>query len=112
MTLEKAEADVTTRNNSGWRANRGTLKDFTLEFMMVHDTADTDWQAFRDSFLNNTSIEVLVLDGAVGTSGSQGIRATVEVFNFTRGEELENAMMTTVSCKPTYATNPPAWYTA
>ncbi len=46
-----------SRSNAGWRANVGTLKDGTVEFQMVYDTADTDFDALQSAFLNNTTIE-------------------------------------------------------
>ena len=40
LSLQKGEADVTTRANSGWKATAGTLKEGSIEFEMVWDTAD------------------------------------------------------------------------
>ncbi len=40
LSLETGEADVTTRANNGWRATVATLKEATVEFEMVWDTAD------------------------------------------------------------------------
>jgi hypothetical protein len=79
LSLEAGEADVSTRSNNGWRATVGTLKDASLEFEMVWDTADADFTAIRDAFFNNTNIEFAVMDGLItgaGSSGSQGLRAT------------------------------------
>lgn len=111
-SLEKASADVSNRA-SGWRKERGTLKTLSLSFQMVWDPEDLDFDALLTSFLNNTSIDCVVLDGPVATAGSQGPRATFEVFKFERSEELEGAMMVDVELKPTYATGQePYWYEA
>ena len=40
LNIEAGEADVTTRGNNGWRAIVATLKDGSIEFEMVWDTAD------------------------------------------------------------------------
>jgi hypothetical protein len=40
LNLEAGEADVTTRGNNGWRATVATLKDGSIEFEMVWDSAD------------------------------------------------------------------------
>lgn len=40
LSLETGEADVTTRANAGWRATVATLKEASVEFEMVWDTAD------------------------------------------------------------------------
>ena len=49
LNLEKGEADVTTRANLGWRALVGTLKEASLEFQMVWDTADSHFTGVRPS---------------------------------------------------------------
>jgi len=112
LNLEAGEADVTTRGNGGWRANIATLKDASLEFEMVWDTADDDFTAIRTAFLANAAIEFAVLDGPVATSGSQGLRASMAITNFSRAEPLEEAIKVSVTAKPTYAANPPEWMTA
>ncbi len=115
LTVEKGEADVTTRGNDGWRALIGTLKSASIEFQMVWDTADDDHIAFHTAFFADSSVEFAIMDGKMvadsGGEASQGLRATCSIFNFSRKEELENAIMTDVSIKPTYATNAPTWLT-
>ena len=111
LNMEKGEADVTTRANNGWKAMIGTLKDASVDFEMVWDTADTDFTAIQSAFLNNTDIEFLILDGLVATAGSQGLRATMTVSGFTRNEQLEEALTVAVKIRPTYATNAPSWWT-
>lgn len=116
LNLEKGEADVTTRANSGWRARKGTLKDGTVEFTLLHnpDRADsvTDFEAIRDAWINNTAVEWAFMDGAIATAGSQGLRATMEVVNFSRGEQLENASEYNVKLVPTLAAQAPDWFEA
>jgi hypothetical protein len=109
LNLEAGEADVTTRGNAGWKATVATLKDGSVEFEMVWDTADTDFGAFRDAFLNKTSIELAVLDGDVTVTGTQGLRADFMVTKFTRSEPLEEAITASVTVKPTYSANSPTW---
>jgi len=111
LNLESAEADVTTRANNGWRATVPTLNDASIEFEMVWDTGDADFTAIKDAYINKTTIEFLVLDGLVATTGSQGLRATCSIASFTRNEELEEALSVSVSAKPTYAANAPSWHT-
>lgn len=111
LSLEKAEADVTTRASGGWRWTIGTLKDATLEFQMVADSTDDDFTAIQTAFFANTAIEFAALDGSSATNGSQGLRATMDILKFSRNEELENAVMFDVTLKPTYAANAPAWMT-
>lgn len=111
LNLEAGEADVTTRGNNGWRATVATLKDGSIEFEMVWDSADTDFTAIRDAFLNKTAVEMAVLDGDVLDTGSQGLRASFMVTSFSRNEPLEEAITVSVTMKPTYSANPPEWMT-
>jgi hypothetical protein len=111
LSLETGEADATTRGNNGWRATVATLKDGSVEFDMVWDSADDDFTAIRDAFLNKTALELAVLDGDVAAAGSQGLRASFMVTNFSRNEPLEEAITASVTVKPTYSANPPAWMT-
>ena len=111
LNLEAGEADVSTRGNGGWRANIATLKDASLEFEMVWDTADDDFTAIRTAFLTNGSIEFAVLDGGSAVAGSQGLRALMAITNFSRSEPLEEAITVSVTAKPTYSTDPPEWMT-
>ena len=111
LNLEAGEADVTTRSNSGWRATVATLKDGSIEFEMVWDTSDANFTAIQQAFFNNTPLEFAVMDGAIATAGSQGLRATMSITNFSRNEALEEAIMVSVTAKPTYAANAPQWMT-
>lgn len=109
LNLTKGEADVTTRANNGWRATRGTLKDASIDFQMVWNPSDAGFAAIRDAFFGNTSIEIMALSGDKDDAESEGLRATCDVFSFTRNEALEDALTVDVSLKPTYATNAPTW---
>ena len=111
LNLEAGEADVTTRGNNGWRATVATLKDGSIEFEMVWDSADDDFTAIRDAFLNKTALEMAVMDGDVLTAGSQGLRASFMITSFSRNEPLEEAITVSVTAKPTYSANPPSWLT-
>jgi len=67
----------------------------------------------RDAYLNNTTLEVVALDGPVtgtGSSGSQGLRAVCNVTGFSRSEPLEEALSVSVTLKPAYSVNPPTWH--
>jgi hypothetical protein len=111
LNLETAEADVTTRGNNGWRATVATLKDGSVEFEMVWDSADDDFGTIRDAFLNKTAVELAVMDGDITVTGTQGLRASYMVMKFSRNEPLEEAITVSVTVKPTYATNAPTWMT-
>lgn len=105
LNLETAEADVTTRGNSGWRAMTATLKEGTAEFEMVWDTSDAGFTAVKDAWLNSTSIALAFLDGA----GGSGLDADFSITNFSREEPLEEAVKVSVTAKLTYSTRAPQW---
>ncbi|MCZ2341692.1 MAG: phage tail protein [Bacteroidales bacterium] len=109
LNLSAGEADVTTRGNAGWKATVATLKDASIEFTMVWDNADTHFAAIRDTFLNHAAVDFAVMDGDITTAGSQGLRATCMVTNFSRNEALEEAITVSVTVKPTFSATPPTW---
>jgi predicted secreted protein len=109
LNLEAGEADVTTRGNGGWRATVATLKDGSIEFDMVWDTADANFTSIKDAFFGGTAVEFAVMDGNITTTGSQGLRASMSITGFSRSEALEEAIMVNVTAKPTYSANPPEW---
>ena len=109
LNLEQGEADVTTRGNDGWRATVGTLKDGTVEFTMIWDTDDDDFQAFFDAWNTNTNIALLVLDAPIA-DGGEGLDADFVVTNLSRNEPLEEAITASITAKPAYSTRAPAWY--
>lgn len=112
LTLEKNDTDVTTRGSGGWRATIGVLKDATIEFTMIWDTDDPNFQIIKEAFLAGTStpVNVAVMDGDIEEAGSEGFRALCIVTNFTRNEPLEEALTVDVSLRPTYfPADPPEW---
>lgn len=113
LSLETAEADVTTRANNGWRATTPTLKDASIEFEMIYDTADSGFTEVQSAFLGDTDLWVKVLDGTTRDSGGtgdhttgDGLVAKCRVTNFSINQALEEAVTVSVSLKPTYGTAP------
>ena len=105
LSLEAGEADVTTRANSGWRATVATLREASVEFEMVWDTADAGFTAVKDAYLNNAALGLQVLDGDAG----QGLQADFMITNFSRSEPLEEGITVSVTAKVTYSDTPPSW---
>lgn len=114
LTLEKNDADVTIRNNNGWRAIVSVLKDATVEFEMIWDTSDPNFLLIQQAFLARSfpgnSINVAVMDGDITTPGSQGLRSIMIVSSFSRKEPLEDALKVDVKLRPAYAPfDPTEW---
>ena len=106
INLESGEADVTTRATEGWKASVATLKEGSLEFGMLYDTADADFQAFLTAYFSNTPLALFVSDGA-GT----GLDADFSITGFSITQNLEEAMTVSVKAKPTASTRAPQWVT-
>jgi len=108
LTLEAGEADATTRANNGWRATVATLREASVEFEMVWDTADAGFAAIKDAYLNNGVIGLQILDG---DAGGQGLQADFMITGFTRNEPLEEAITVSVTAKVAYSATAPSWIT-
>lgn len=106
INLESGEADVTTRATEGWKASVATLKEASLEFGMLYDTADADFQAFQSAYFSNTPLSLFISDG----NGS-GLDADFSITGFSVEQNLEEAVTVSVKAKPTASTRAPQWVT-
>ena len=102
--------DVTTRASGGWRQEKGTIRNGTVEFDMIYDPADTDFAAFLTAAVGNSTIACAILDGARTTTGTQGLWADFEV-SMNKTENLEEAQKVTVTLSPAYSAVAPEWIT-
>jgi hypothetical protein len=107
LTMESGEANVTTRAAAGWKASIATLKDASLEFGMLYDTSDADFQAFQSAYFSNTPMALFISDGA-----GSGLDADFSIISFSVDQKLEEAISVTVKAKPTASTRAPQWVTA
>ena len=105
LDLSTSEADVTTRNNKGWKATVAAIKDGSVDFDMVWDTTDAGLTAIKDAFLANGVIGLQVFDGPSG----EGLQADWMITSFSRTEPLEEAIKVSVTAKPTFSATAPSW---
>lgn len=114
LKADKDKADAPSRNYSGFKAYLSGMKDVGLGLKLTWDTTLGEFSAFQSAFFNNTTIDMLALDGVVTpSSGSQGLRAVMEVFKFDRTEPLSGALTSDVEVAPSATSaNAPSWYTA
>jgi len=99
LSLERGEADVTTRANQGWRGTAGTLREASAEFEMVWKDDDAGFTAVKDAYLNGTTIAAAFLTKDKSESGAEGPRGNWSVTNFSRNEALEEAIKVSVTLK-------------
>lgn len=107
LDLTAGETDVTTRANTGWRANAATLKEMTATFEMVYKDSDAFLAAIKTAFLAGSEISMLILTGANNVAGHQGPAANFTVTNFSRTEDLEGVIIHNVTLK---ASSYQQWY--
>ncbi|WP_442511646.1 phage tail tube protein [Novipirellula sp. SH528] len=95
VNLEKAEADASTRDNNGWRATVGTLKDASIEFTVLNKNGDTSFSMLQTLWSSGTPCDVDISDAG----GS--LTLTCEVMNFNVNQNLEEVVSADVTLKPT-----------
>lgn len=105
----KGEAE-TSRRGSKFKTRRGTLIDLSIDFQLIYEPGDAVFAALFSAFLNSTPVELLALSGPVGTVGSEGWRATCEIFKNDGAQALESAETFDFSAKPTHSEHDPSWY--
>jgi len=105
MNLEKTLADLSSRASGGWRWKKSALKDFKLDLQMVYDGADTAQALIAAAFLADTTVDLMILDDAVGSGGS-GFRAQFEVASYNKSEPLEEGQMLDCSFELAYGSTP------
>jgi hypothetical protein len=111
LQVERGKADMSTRGTGGWKAYRGTLKDFTLEFDIKVTASDTAFAALQSAFINGTQLDMAATDLPIASSGAQGPRAYMEVESIQRKEPLEDAQVYSIKMYIGYNTTPPTWWT-
>lgn len=85
-------ADLTPRGNSGWRKQKPTLGEMTIEFTMLWGSDVAILNNLRDAYLNRTTIDLCALSGSRDTGGNEGPRGTFYISQFGRNEPLEEGV--------------------
>lgn len=105
INLATDKADVSTRGNNGWKQTAATLKDGTVTFSMVWKPADTNFTAILTAWQNSAEIAFFALDELKATTGAQGAAGNFTVTNFSRTENLADAIMVDVELSPSSFNN-------
>lgn len=103
LTLERSEADVTTRGSGDIEETAAGRKKIGVEFEQVWDPDDPGFAFILSAYANKTTIAILCLDEA----GGIGLDADCKVLNFTRSEPDDGPMTAKVTVKPTRSTRAP-----
>jgi predicted secreted protein len=95
ITLDASEADVTTRDNDGFRATVGGLKECTIEFDMLYLAKDDGFTAIKNAWLKGEQIHLAALTSANG----EGPVGDFSITGFSRSEPLEEEIKYSVTAK-------------
>ena len=95
LTLDASEADVTTRDNDGFRATIAGLKECTIEFDMLYLPNDEGFKAIKNAWLKAEQIHLAALTSANG----EGPVGDFSITGFSRAEPLEEAIKYSVTAK-------------
>ena len=95
ITLDASEADVTTRDNDGFRATIGGLKECTIEFDMLYLPKDAGFKAIKEAWLKSQQIHLAALTSEKG----EGPVGDFAITGFSRSEPLEEAIKYSVTAK-------------
>ena len=95
ITLDASEADVTTRDNDGFRATIAGLKECTIEFDMLYLPNDAGFKAIKTAWLKAEQIHLAALTSKTG----EGPVGDFSITGFSRSEPLEEAIKYSVTAK-------------
>jgi hypothetical protein len=97
LTLDAAEADVTTRANNGFRAVVSGLKECSIEFEMQYKPSDPGFKAIREAWYTGDPIHLAALTSEKG----EGPVGDFSITGFSRSEPLEESIKYSVTAKLT-----------
>ena len=104
LTITKDEIE-SLRDGSEFKEYLKGYKDMAVSFGIKYTRNNANHVAFRTDFFLDTDahFDLLILDGAVTTSGAQGIRMVCALFQFDHAAALTEESEVELSFKPTYA---------
>jgi len=108
LGLDKAKADASVRT-ARYKQNLPTLKSAPIELKILADVADTNYDALRDAFMNDTVLDVAMANGAIATNGTEYFRADYVCFGFKRAEPLLEAATVDVALDLVYSAHAPGF---
>lgn len=110
LDASKGAGEFKTRADA-WVAFAAGKISAGLNVKYVYDPGDDDWSVLRDAFLNNTVIGFAMMDGAIATTGNQGLRIDCQIHEFPIDQPLEEGVTVQIKLMPAISDNAPAWYT-
>lgn len=101
VSLGKNMGTVTSRETD-WELKGAGFKTASVTFGYLHEpTTDTVFDALLDSYIADTAVDMVFADGAVATSGNQGLRAHFIVTDMSQSQDMEEPLMFDFTVEPT-----------
>jgi hypothetical protein len=93
VSLGKNMGTVTSRETD-WELKGAGFKTASVTFGYLHEpTTDTVFDALLDSYIADTPVDMIFSDGAVATTGNQGLRAHFIVSDMSQSQDMEEPLM-------------------
>lgn len=107
ITLNKDEIE-SRRRGASWIEYLKGQKEMTLDIPCKWVKGNTNLQAFQqDYFADDCAYhDLLILDDEATTTGAEGVRAIVALFDFTMNLGLADEATVDLSFRPTYVEEP------
>lgn len=107
--IDRDEMDSDDRGTE-WTGFMHGNKKADVELTITYLTTDVGYEELRDAFLNNTIIELAIMDDAIAQSGAEGLRAEFVISAWGREEPKDGEMVNKITLKPAAkAANTPVW---
>ena len=105
LDVPLGESDVSIRGGNGYKFTVGTLLDASITVSVPYVPDDAFCSAVITAYFARNILGIAAMDGAIATTGSQGLQADMQVFGFKCTEDVGNNAILEFTLKPTYPTN-------
>lgn len=91
---------VVKNRDFGYEVEIGGQKTFRGVLRLTYNPGDTNLEALRDAYLDDSPIGIAIMNGAIATIGSEGWQLDALVKTFPRTQEIDNASSVTFEIVP------------
>lgn len=109
VNLSSGTADMSTRGAT-WRKQDITLNELTIDFELLYEEDDTEYQLLRDAYFAGDAVALAALSGAEDVAGSEGPAGDFKITQFNRSEPLEDGATISVTAVLHDFTGTDPWY--
>lgn len=110
LSMTKSTGDGSARLST-FKLYLAALKDVGIEYELLRDANKSETAALRDSYINDTVVNMAVCDQAIANSGAEYFKVDTLCTEFSRSEPLEGAVVLSVKQVPAYSSNVPLFVT-